>query len=86
MSQRVQAERIGALARQAREAGLAPILGAAPAHLVAADKWGTNGTAAKVTNFDRWREKGRPWHFWGDESRLTGVHKNSHCQKTRKLQ
>ena len=33
----------------------------------------TNGAAAKVMTFDRFGEKGTPWHFWEGSSRLTGV-------------
>ena len=37
-------------------------------------RWtGRNGADAKVMNFDRFGEKGTPWHFWEGKSRLTGV-------------
>ena len=45
-----------------------------------------NGASAEVANFHRLGEKGTPWHFWGDRSRLTGVPKKSLCQKTWNLQ
>ena len=41
----------------------------------------TNGVAAKVMSFDRFREKGTPCHFWEDKSRLTGVPKKSLLKK-----
>ena len=41
----------------------------------------TSGPAAKVINFVRLRKKVRPWHFWEDNSRLTGLPKKSLCQK-----
>ena len=37
----------------------------------------TNGTAAKVMNFDRLGTRCAPWHFWEDKSRLTGEPKKS---------
>ena len=37
----------------------------------------TNGAAGKVTNFDRLREKGTPWHLCEDKSGLMGVPKKS---------
>ena len=40
----------------------------------------TNGAAAKVINFDRFGKKVRPWHFWEEKSRLTGVPQKSLCQ------
>ena len=58
--------------------------------LRAAEPWlrtngvGTNGAAAKVMNSDRLGEKGTPWHFWEDKSRLTGAPKKSFSQKTQK--
>ena len=42
----------------------------------------TNGAAAEVMSVDRLGEKGTPWHFWEDKSRLTGVAKKPLCQKT----
>ena len=42
----------------------------------------THGAAAKVMNFERFGEKGKPWHFFGGKSRLTGVPKKSLCQNT----
>ena len=45
----------------------------------------TNGTAAKVMNFDRLGKKGTPWHFWEDKSRLTGVPKKSLCQNLHEI-
>ena len=35
----------------------------------------TNGAAGKVIKFDRSRKKVRPWHFWQNQSGLTGVTK-----------
>ena len=47
-----------------------------------ADKWGRHEWGHKVADFDRLGKKVRPWHFWEDKSRLTGVPKKSLCQKT----
>ena len=41
----------------------------------------TNGAAARVINFDRLKEKGTPWHFWEDKSRLTGAPKKIPVKK-----
>ena len=45
-----------------------------------ADEVNTDGAAAKVV-FWQIDEKGTPWHFWEDKSRLTGVPKKSLRQK-----
>ena len=48
-----------------------------------ADKWGQHQWGRCESNkFWQIGEKGTPWHyFWEDKSRLTGVPKNSLCQK-----
>ena len=48
-----------------------------------ADKWGRHSWG-RCRSDEFWQiwEKGTPWHFWGDKSRLTGVPKESDCQST----
>ena len=43
------------------------------------------GVAAKVMTFGRLGEKGTPWHFWGDKSRLAGVPKKVPPSKNIKI-
>ena len=52
-----------------------------------ADKWGQHYWGCCKSN-ELWQigEKGTPWRFWEDKSRLTGVSKKFLCQKTQKSQ
>ena len=45
-----------------------------------------DGAAAKIMSFIGLGEKSTPWHFWEDNSRVTGVPERSPCKKTCKLQ
>ena len=45
----------------------------------------TNGVVAKVMMFCQIAEKGTPWHFWEDKSRLRGVTQKSLCQTNMKF-
>ena len=45
----------------------------------------TNGAAAEVRNFDGLGEKGTPWHFWEETSRLTGVPQKVPLSKNKKF-
>ena len=47
-------------------------------HDLVADKWGQHKWGhCKSNGFWQIGEKGTPWHFWGDESRLMGVTERS---------
>ena len=49
-------------------------------------KWGQHQWGRCESN-EFWQivEKGTPWHFWEDQSRLTGVPEKSLCQKALKI-